>query len=62
MNIERKRKKKKIRLTLMGFWMSGNEDKFGRICFFTEGDVSKTLRFLAFRKVVYNHLNIKQNI
>lgn len=62
MNIERGKKKKKVHLTLMGFWMSGNEVKFGRACFFTEGDVSKRLRFIVFRKVVYNHLNIKHNI
>lgn len=35
MNIEKERKKKeKVRLILMGFWMSGN-DKFGRTRFFT---------------------------
>lgn len=62
MNIKRKKKKKeKVHLILMGFWMSGN-DKFGRTCFFTESDVSKKLRFIAFRKVVYNHLNIIHNI
>lgn len=26
------------------------------------GDVSKRLRFIAFRKVVYNHLNIIYNM
>lgn len=59
MNIERERKKKVVHLTLMGFWMSGNEDKLGRTCFFTEVDISKRLRYLAFRKVVCNNMNVK---
>lgn len=56
MNIERK---KEIHLTSMGFWMSGNEDKFGRACFLLTVIFQ---RFIAFRKVAYNHLNIKHNI
>lgn len=56
MNIEGK---KKEHFTLMGFWMSGNEDKLGRARFFTEVDISKRLRCLAFRKIVYNNMNVK---
>lgn len=39
--------------------MSGNEDKLGRTCFFTEVDISKRLRCLAFRKVACNNMNVK---
>lgn len=58
MNIEREEKKKE-HLTLMGFWMSGNEDKLGRACFFTNVDISKRLRCLAFRKIECNNTNVK---
>ena len=50
---------REVHLTLMGFWISGNENKLGRMCFFTEVDISKRLRCLAFRKVVCNNTNVK---
>lgn len=58
MNIEEEGGKKE-HFILMGFWMSGNEDKLGRARFFTEADISKRLRCLAFRKIICNNMNVK---